>query len=204
MNKASQDLNLDQEQKILLLEVAFASIEFGLLQGRALEVDPTRYSPALRERRACFVTLMLIGKLRGCIGSLEPSQSLVEDVAQNGYRTAFSDPRFPSLTRKEFEQVEMTISTLSLPELISFRSENDLLGQLRPGRDGLILEEGERQGTLLPVIWETLTDPRTFLRQLKQKAGLPGDYWSASIKIRRYTADTIAQEGFKYKGFHLP
>ena len=204
MNKVTQGLNLDQEQRFLLFKVAFASIECGLLQGRPLELDSARYPPALGERRACFVTLMLNGKLRGCIGSLEPSKSLVEDVAQNGYRSAFSDPRFPPLTREEFEQVEMSISTLSLPESLNFISENDLIGQLRPGRDGLILEEGQRQGTFLPVMWETLADPRTFLRQLKQKAGLPGDYWSASIKIRRYTAETIVQEGFKYKGIHLP
>lgn len=204
MNKDSQGINLNQEQSVLLFEVAFASIDFGLLQGRALELDPARYPPALREKRACFVTLILNGKLMGCIGSLEPSQSLVEDIAQNGYRSAFSDPRFSPLTRAEFEQVEISISTLSLPESLSFRSENDLIGQLRPGRDGLILEEGQRRGTFLPVIWETFPDPRTFLRQLKKKAGLPEDYWSTSLKIQRYTTETFAQEGFKYKGIHLP
>ena len=57
--------------------------------------------------------------------------------------------------------------------------------------DGLVLIEGHRRGTFLPAVWETLADSREFLRHLKHKAGLPRDYWSDSIKIQRYTAESI-------------
>jgi AMMECR1 domain-containing protein len=63
--------------------------------------------------------------------------------------------------------------------------------QLRPGVDGLILEEGFRRGTFLPVVWESLPNPRDFLRHLKAKAGLPPSYWSGSLRVSRYTTSVV-------------
>jgi AMMECR1 domain-containing protein len=59
--------------------------------------------------------------------------------------------------------------------------------QLRPGVDGLIIEEGFRRGTFLPSVWEQLPDAREFLRHLKLKAGLPVNYWSETVQVSRYT-----------------
>jgi AMMECR1 domain-containing protein len=84
------------------------------------------------------------------------------------------------------------LSILTPAEPIAFRSEQDLLTQLQPGIDGLILEEGYRRGTFLPSVWESLPEPEQFLRHLKQKAGLPASYWSDTIKIFRYRTDVIA------------
>jgi AMMECR1 domain-containing protein len=78
-----------------------------------------------------------------------------------------------------------------------FRSENDLLAQLRPGVDGLILEEGFRRGTFLPSVWEQLPEAKAFLHHLKLKAGLPVNYWSATISISRYTTHGF---GTTFKG----
>jgi len=69
--------------------------------------------------------------------------------------------------------------------------EKDLLAQLRPGVDGLILREGARKGTFLPSVWAQLPDARDFVRELKQKAGLPPDYWSNRLELLRYTTTCI-------------
>ncbi len=65
-------------------------------------------------------------------------------------------------------------------------SEAELLAQLRPGVDGLILAAGPRRATFLPQVWEQLPDGRDFLLQLRRKAGLPGDYWGPDLRCWRY------------------
>ncbi len=180
-------ITLSGEQKELLLQVARASLEHGLVRHQALTVDPNDYPPDLQMPRAAFVTLTVAGQLRGCVGTLEATRPLVVNVAKYAYAAAFADSRFPELTWEELPQVQAHISILSDLEPLHGVSENELLEQLRPGIDGLMLEEGFLRGTLLPSVWETIPDQRQFLRQLKRKAGLPADYWSDSLQVKRYT-----------------
>lgn len=174
-----------------LLDLARQSIRHGLDHGRALEVDPSAYDPALQTPGAAFVTLHRNGELRGCIGSLEAWRPLVSDVAENAFAAAFHDPRFPPLQDNEFDDLAMHLSILSPSEPIRFTDQADLIRQLRPGVDGLVLEDGPRRGTFLPSVWEQLPDPEQFLTHLKLKAGLPPDYWSDRLRVSRYTAESI-------------
>ncbi len=178
-----------EEERRILLEVAAASIRHGLETGNPLPVRPEDYPPSLREPGAAFVTLNIAGRLRGCIGSLEARRPLVEDVAENAFAAAFRDPRFPPVQDHEFPQLEIHISILGRPEPISVASEADLLAQLRPGVDGLVLHEGGRRATFLPSVWEQLPDPQQFLANLKIKAGLPVNHWSDTIRFERYTVE---------------
>jgi AmmeMemoRadiSam system protein A len=173
-----------------LLELAVSAIEKGLGGGR-LAVRATDYPEPLRAPRATFVTLHVGDALRGCIGTLEARRTLVEDVAHNARAAAFEDPRFPPLARAELGRLDIHISVLSAPEPVAFASEEDLLRQLRPRVDGLILQAGPRRGTFLPSVWEQLPEPREFLRHLKRKAGLPADYWAADIRVSRYVTASI-------------
>ena len=147
--------------------------------------------PELKEERATFVTLTIHGNLRGCIGMLEACRPLAEDVAENAVSAAFHDPRFPPLSEDEFEQLEIHISILSPPEEMIFSSEDDLLEQIRPGTDGLILQEGFQRGTFLPSVWEELPETEIFFEHLKMKAGLPAGYWSDTLRVFRYTTEYI-------------
>ncbi len=185
---------LEPEQQQRLLQLARESIAHGLETHRAWVPDVSAYPQPLREPRATFVTIKRQGVLRGCIGTLEPHQSLAEDVAEHAYAAAFSDPRFPPLTAEEFAGLDVSISILSPPEEIAFTDEGDLLRQIRAGIDGLIIQEGQRRGTFLPSVWESLPDKAEFLAHLKQKAGLPMDYWSESLRVWRYTAESIGEE----------
>ena len=181
----------NEENRKQLLNLAKESIQHGLDTGRPLKIDIDQYPPELTKPCATFVTLKKQGQLRGCIGMLEAVRPLAQDIAENAFSAAFRDPRFPPLEKDELDLLEIHLSILSHPEPVTFASEQDLLTQVRPGIDGLILEEGSRRGTFLPSVWQSLPDTRQFLRHLKQKAGLPADYWSDSLKVFRYTTEYI-------------
>jgi len=177
-------------ERELLLGLARDSIRAGLAGGR-LVVELEEFAQPLRETRASFVTLEIAGRLRGCMGTLEPRRALVSEVVEMAYAAAYRDPRFGPLTAAEFARVELHISVLSGAEALEFASEEELLRQLRPGIDGLILSERYARGTFLPSVWESLPEPREFLARLKQKAGLSPDYWSDAIRVERYTTESI-------------
>jgi AmmeMemoRadiSam system protein A len=156
-------------------------------------VEPADYAPALQASRAAFVTLHQHGQLRGCIGHLEAVQPLVQDVAENAFAAAFRDPRFPPVGASELDALHIEISVLTPPQPMQFSSEADLLAQIEPGRDGLILVEGRARGTFLPSVWASLPQPEAFLRHLKLKAGLPQGHWSPEIRISRYRTESFSE-----------
>jgi len=181
---SSIKLSIDDQKTCL--QVAKDSIIFGLENNKALPVNTSDYPADLQQQLACFVTLHLKGELRGCIGALEAYQPLINDVSEHAFAAAFRDPRFPPLQENEFKQIEIEISVLGTPEIISFTSEDDLLQKIRPGIDGLILENGYNRGTFLPSVWEQLPDKNDFLNHLKMKAGLASNWWDNNTKISRY------------------
>ena len=180
-----------ESERETLLSVAKQSILNGLEKGKALKVNVSDYPESLQQQRATFVTLMINHELRGCIGSLSAYRALVDDIAQNAFAAAFSDPRFPALSQPEYDQLEYHLSVLSDSSSMQFESEEDLLSQIRPGIDGLILEDKGRRGTFLPSVWEQLPEARDFLNHLKLKAGLPPNYWSDTLQVSRYTVEAF-------------
>lgn len=180
-----------EEEKMLLRQVAKNAVEYKLQHGTPLNVDTAHYPHPLREPGASFVTLKKHSELRGCIGSLEAHRPLVEDVAHNAHAAAFTDPRFPPVSLQELPELEFHISVLTPAMPMQFESEKDLLEQIRPGIDGLVLEDGPYRGTFLPAVWESLPDATQFLQHLKLKAGLPKDHWSDTLKISRYTTESF-------------
>ncbi len=179
------------EERDRMLQLAADSIRHGLQTGRAPAVEPGHFPARLREQRACFVTLDLQRQLRGCIGHLEAVQPLVLDIAENAFAAAFRDPRFVPLQARELDQLGIHISILTPAQPMQFESEADLLQQIRPGVDGLILEDQGQRGTFLPSVWESLPRAEDFWRHLKQKAGLATDHWSGSIQVSRYTTESF-------------
>jgi AmmeMemoRadiSam system protein A len=181
---------LSESHRALLLDTARGSIEYGLSHGLALPVAPDEHPP-LDASGASFVTLHRDGELRGCIGSLEAYRPLLLDVTENAFAAAFRDPRFAPLKRTELEALSVDISVLSQPETVAFTSRAELLDLMRPGIDGLILQEGGKRGTFLPSVWKSLPDKDDFLRHLALKAGLPPAHWSDSIRVWRYTTESF-------------
>jgi hypothetical protein len=192
MSSSEPAAGLDVGSRQTLLQVARTSLVHGLRYHAPPPLDPERYPEVLRQPGASFVTLLLEGALRGCIGSLEACRPVVADVARHAFAAGFEDPRFPPLNEAEIEQLGIEISLLSALERIAAADEESLLAALRPGTHGLLMTCGEHHATFLPVVWQQLEDPYVFLSQLRYKAGLPLDYWSAELSFHRYTTESFA------------
>ena len=180
--------------RAVLLDTARQSIRHGLAKGHPLQVETDHLETALREPGASFVTLHSGEELRGCIGSLQAHRPLIRDIAENAFSAAFHDPRFPPVTDGELKSISLDISVLGQAERMTFDSEQELLKQIRPTVDGLILKDGNYRGTFLPSVWKSLPDSKEFLQHLKLKAGLPADHWSDKLEVWRYTTESFGDK----------
>jgi AmmeMemoRadiSam system protein A len=172
-----------------LKSIALSALSAAVLDNKLLSLAGT--SSQLMLPGACFITLLKNNRLRGCIGTLDAYRPLAEDVAYNSYNAALRDPRFPAVESSELNDLALSISILTKPSEIVVDSEAQLLKEIRPSIDGIILQEGPHRATYLPSVWEQLPDAVDFIRELKCKAGLPPDYWSDSMKCFKYQSVTI-------------
>jgi MEMO1 family protein len=190
---ATQPEALDEERAAveavggMLIDLARRSILFGLDTGQPPQVHANgALPPLLAAPGAAFVTLHRRGQLRGCIGSAVASRPLIIDVVQHAFNAAFRDWRFPRLELQELKGLELSVSVLTPPVPMRFTDEADLLAQLRPGVDGLIIEDAGHRSLFLPSVWEEVPDPRRFLTLLKLKAGLPAEHFSPGFTAQRF------------------
>lgn len=126
--------------------------------------------PALKQTKATFVTLSLNNKLRGCIGSLVPRRTLLEDLLNNAYDSAFGDLRFDVLTKEEFKNISFEISILSETILCEYENIEDLKSKIIPFKHGVILNLDGKRATFLPQVWEQLPTFEDFFSNLCLKA----------------------------------
>ena len=168
---------LTSEEKEVLLKVARQSLELKLRGEKLPPLNAASQTPLLQADGASFVTLTKGGKLRGCIGTLEAYQPLIEDVRERALAAALHDYRFPNVQPDELAAIEIEISCLTTPIPLNYTDADDLLAKLRPGVDGIVLEEGSRRATFLPQVWEQLPSAEEFLGHLCRKMGVYDDYW---------------------------
>lgn len=184
--------HLTEEEKGILLRLAREALERGVRGEEIPPLDPATLTPVLRSEGASFVTLTVHGQLRGCIGTLEPYQSLAEDVQEHAVAAALHDPRFPPVTTAELPRIHIEISRLTRPQPLPYAEADDLLAKLNPGLDGVILRDGYRRATFLPQVWEQLPEKESFLNHLCQKMGAPSDLW----RKKRLQVETYRVEEF--------
>ncbi|MEN8231990.1 MAG: AmmeMemoRadiSam system protein A [Thermodesulfobacteriota bacterium] len=180
MSTAEASTNITEEQGQRLVQVARRTIIAKLdTLDEASKVVPDKdlADPAFREKRGTFVTLKTKGQLRGCMGCLTPSETILEGIQRNAINAAFNDPRFPALTLIELDQAAIDISILTNPRELEYSEGSDLLEKLRPNIDGVIINKGLARATFLPQVWEQLPRPQDFLAHLCRKAGLSPDEW---------------------------
>ena len=170
-----------------LIEIVQGGIVVGFHTGQPAEL---RVGAPLHARLtapgAAFVTLRRNGQLRGCIGSPVARRPLAVDVVEHAFNAAFRDPRFPRLHLLELAELDLSVSVLTPPVAMRFDDETDLLAQLRPGVDGLIVEDMARRSLFLPSVWQEIRDKRHFLAALKMKAGMRPEHFSAQFRASRF------------------
>ena len=181
----------DPEKKILI-DSARKSIEHAVFKKQNFLPDRNAAEGFLKEKYASFVTLKINNELRGCIGSVMPVKDLLADVQDNAVSSAIRDPRFPPLSREEFNKISIEISVLHDFKNIENRGRDKLIETLNPGTDGIIIEENYRRATFLPSVWSIFPVPAVFLGKLLEKAGFPDTYWSDDINITLYRTESFS------------
>ena len=181
-----------ETEKQFIINLAKRSIEHYLAKNKLLKIGEGEVPESLKEKHSCFVTLNLARALRGCIGHLEPVQSLYLDIIENAAGAAFNDHRFAPLSAEEYPLVEIEVSVLAIPQELFFTSSQELLDKLRPIVDGVIIKKGKNSATYLPQVWEDLPNKEYFLNSLCQKAGLSADEWQKEgVRVWIYQVEEI-------------
>jgi len=187
-NAPSGPARFNDEERRQLLALARQAIAAHL--ACALLTLP-EVAPALRWPGAAFVTLRRRGddELRGCIGTVEARQPLVDAVVRMAVAAATQDLRFASVTAGELPSLALEISILGPAAPIAAQA-------VEPGVHGLIVRHGGRSGLLLPqVATDHGWDRETFLQCTCLKAGLPRDAWrDPGAILLAFTAEVFGED----------
>jgi AmmeMemoRadiSam system protein A len=179
--------SLSDGTKKYLLTLARQALELATNDKTMSEPDVAVVPQEARDKAGCFVTLTMKGQLRGCIGYIQGIKPLYLAVMDNARNAALNDPRFSPVTSGDAAQIVVEISVLTEPEPIVYKDPQDLLQQIVPGQDGIILQKENHQSTFLPQVWEQLTNKVSFLEHLSIKGGMSADAWKSAY-VKRYRA----------------
>lgn len=176
------------ERETVLLDLAEAAIlgAFGL---RGAPPPPDPRPGWLDEAHGAFVTLTVDGQLNGCIGQIDRPDPLATAIGRLALDAAFDDPRLPALAPSDLPGLEIEVSVLSPMAPIPCRDRAELLLQLRPGIDGLLIAAGGRRAVFLPDVWAQLPGPGAFFDHLLAKAGLRPGGWPSGLRAWRFTTE---------------
>ncbi|MCU0452603.1 MAG: AmmeMemoRadiSam system protein A [Bacteroidetes bacterium] len=178
-------LTSDEKRTLVLLARATIAQWAGLPASM-----PATSGRLLTEKRGVFVTLRIHGDLRGCIGYIQPFETVADAVRELAVKSASEDPRFDPLTPEEVGQLSIEISVLTPLEPIGGPSE------VAVGQHGLVVDAGWRRGLLLPeVAIEEGWDAEQFLSGTCRKAGLGRDAWRRpGLKLYRFETEHFSEE----------
>ncbi len=188
-------LPLATADRVRLLTLAVAVVRSGIERRPVVNGATAGESRALHGLGASFVTLERDDDLLGCIGTIEPVRPLFEDVMQNAYRSAFADPRLPSVTTADYRAMVVKVSVLSPLEPVEAADRAALVAALRPGIDGLVIDDGTHRATFLPSVWARVPTADEFVDLLWRKAQLSTGRWRRGLRAWRYTTDEFADPG---------
>lgn len=157
-----------QRTEHALVSLARQAIRHYLTTGEALK-PAEEFPMAAPGPAGVFVSLKRHGELRGCIGTCVPTQpTLIQEIIQNAVSAATLDPRFPSVTLEELEDMDISVDVLTSPEKVAG------VEQLDPVRFGVIVRSEGRVGVLLPDIPQVTTADQQ-VAIARRKAGIRPD-----------------------------
>ncbi|GAG27240.1 unnamed protein product, partial [marine sediment metagenome] len=158
-----------------LVKLAKKTVETYVTEGKTPQ--PEELTPEMRGRTGVFVSIHKFGELRGCIGTIEPTEkNVAEEIINNAINSATRDPRFPPIAPNELKDISYSVDVLTTPEPI------DSQDQLDPKKYGVIVECGFRKGLLLPDL-EGVDSVDYQIDICRQKAGIAPD---EPIKLYRF------------------
>jgi AmmeMemoRadiSam system protein A len=186
--------HLSNNEKTFLLRIAREALRLGVRGEPLPELNLDSLQPKLAQPGASFVTLTKKHELRGCIGSLEATMPLAEDVRVHTIAAALEDYRFPPVVESELPSISIEISILTSPIRIYANDPQEILSKIRPGIDGVMIKQGMRRATFLPQVWEKVPEIRIFMGMLCRKMGAASDCWqSGNVEIFTYQVEKFEE-----------
>ena len=179
-------VKLTPDEKRTLVQLARATIA----QWAGLPASmPATGGRLITEKRGVFVTLRIHGELRGCIGYIQPFETIVDAVRELAVKAASEDPRFDPVTPDEIGRMTIEVSVMTPLEPI--RGVEELV----VGQHGVVVESGWRRGLLLPeVAREEGWTADDFLCGCCRKAGLGRDAWRRpGVKLFRFETEHFSE-----------
>lgn len=178
----------DLKERQTLINLARNAI--GEKLGRKPAPVDVHQTPNMEQKLGAFVTLHKKGSLRGCIGRFTSDVSLSSTIEEMAQAAAFEDPRFPSLSPKEFEEIDLEISVLSPMTRVK------KVDEIQVGRHGIFMQKGYKRGVLLPqVATENGWDRQTFLEHTCHKAGMEPNCWKdPETEIHIFSAEIFSEK----------
>ena len=188
-------ISLSQGKKLINLARDAISCAFSDSEIKVSDNIKKEFSEVL----GVFVTLNKNGELRGCIGFPEGVYPLFEGVIKGANSAAFSDPRFPPVSKEEFKDISIEVSVLTKPSKIVVKKVSEYVDKIKVGEDGLIIRSGFGSGLLLPqVATEYKWDSKTFLEHTCMKAGLGADSWKeGDIEVYKFQSKVFSEKSPK-------
>lgn len=194
--KPTEFVGLSDQEGKQLLDIARVTIssEFNLDDNIKKNKEKLKTN-IFYENRGTFVTLYKKGNLRGCIGTLEPVETIIQGVQDNAINAAFKDPRFSPVKSNELKNIAIEISILTKPKKLKYSNSKDLLTQLKPFTHGVIIQKKYHKATFLPQVWDQLPDTTDFLSHLCTKAGLSANEWTnGKLEVMIYHVQYFKEE----------
>jgi AmmeMemoRadiSam system protein A len=173
-----------------------AAARHALAEALGVAAPPTGPAPAdpwLDAPARLFVSWHEGPRLVGCVGTLEARAPLRDAVRRYAVQAGLHDPRTPTPRPDELPRLRCEISLLSPPEPMVEVGLAEITAALVPGRDGLVLRDGERRAVFLPVVWESLPGPAAFVAALCRKAGIDASRRAALVRGERFLAERFEE-----------
>jgi len=183
----NQKTYFTSEEQESMIKIAKNTVELFIKTGKKYSVE--NYPSVLNERLACFVTIYTGDELRGCIGTIEPVDTLFNSIVDNAISASTRDYRFSPVKEKELNNLNYEISVLSPPVLFEPDSAEELFKGIK-GK-GLIIKKDFRSAVYLPQVWEHFSEEKDFLKSLCRKAGFFADEWKNFKNMKFYVFNLI-------------
>lgn len=148
------------------VRLARLSLETFVKTGRNAVMPESLPDEMLSVRRGAFVTLKKDGRLRGCIGTIEPTaKNLAKEIMRNAVSAGTQDPRFDSVEKSELDKLVYSVDVLGPAQAVVSRDELDAK------KYGVIVTSEYRRGLLLPDI-DGVETPDEQIAIALRKAGI--------------------------------
>lgn len=177
--EAAQKFRLQKQRAAedAYVRLARHTIETYIRSGHKPLVNETIPVEMLNSKAGVFVSIKEDGRLRGCIGTIQPVQDCIaKEIIENAVSASTRDPRFSPIEKSELDRLSISVDVLGDTEKISSPDQLDVK------RYGVVVTKGHRRGLLLPNLdgVDTIEDQ---IRIAKQKAGIKD---AETVELERF------------------